>query len=113
LKNRLLADIIEKKYSIFFPGNTALDYPGFEEIKCYIENFNTQKEFIIQTVKKNGAFQADLKQIVKKIALPGNNTLEIGLHLTNKKAPKLIEIVGHILHLGEKEKKALRIIKLN
>lgn len=113
LKNKLLADIIEKQYLISFPGDTTLDFPGFDEIKCYIENFNTQKEFIIQTVKKNGAFQADLKQIVKKIALSGNNTLEIGLNLTNKKTPKLIEIVGHILHLGEKEKKALRIVKLN
>jgi radical SAM-linked protein len=111
LEKSLSADTI-KKYLISFPENTALDFPSNSEIKHLIEIFNNKKEFIVQSVKNSVTFQTDLKEIVRRIDLGGNSALEIELDLTNRKIPRLTEITGYILNLGDKEKKAMKILKL-
>lgn len=111
LKNRNLSDDI-KKYIISFPKKPLYDYPDFEKTKNFIESFNVRKEFIMHTTKRQESLHVDLKQLVNKITLIECNTIEIELNRTHKKVPKLTEIAAHILQLGEKEKKALRITRL-
>lgn len=112
LKNSPLI-VISKKYRISFPENSTLDFPTYEEIENLLNTFITQKEYIIQCSKNNKTFQADLKETVQNVFLHKNSTIELDLKLKNTITPKLTEIAGNILQLGEKEKKALKIVKLS
>jgi radical SAM-linked protein len=111
-KNIPIDDII-KRYVVRFPGNSGLDFPGIEEVNIRIDDFNACREFPVQMVKKGKIYPIDIKQTVQKIALGENSLLEIELRPTERKAPRLTEIVGWILGLKEKEKQALRITKLS
>jgi len=111
LKNNPLADSI-KKYIVSFPALRLLCYPDAEEIKRCLNQYNSTQQAVITTQKKGQPLSVDIKDCVRNIGLRNGNTLEIEIDTLNKKVPRVVEIVEHILHLGEREKKALRITKL-
>ncbi len=110
LKNKPVIDRINK-YAICFPEKTTSDFAPQMEIERFIEAFKKQKKFILESIKKGKSFQTDLKQIVREISLTANKTLELELNPGEIKTPRITDIAGRILHLGDKEKKALKIIK--
>ena len=111
LKNKALADTI-KKYHVSFPDYRLLQYPGVEEIKHRMEKYNRMHEAIITVEKKGRPQSIDIKHCVRNIELLKNGSLEIEIDSENKKVPRIVDILEHILRLGEREKKALQITKI-
>ncbi len=113
LKKNLLPDTIEiKHYTIVFPVSQNLQIPGTDCIRGLIDGFYSRKEFLVTTCKSGECFKIDVRQMIQHLAVRENGTIEIAVKMTGSRIPKVADIIGDILSLGEKERKALTITKL-
>ena len=112
LKNKALADRITK-YILLLPEHAMPGFPCRSTMEQCIAEFSRKDECPVQTLKKGEAVTVDVKPLIEKIALSSKNAVELQLHSSRKKTPKVMEILAEIFHIGEEEKQALRICKVS
>ena len=101
-----------RKYMARFPADNMLPLPTADSVRHSIAVFFSQKEFYVQTMKNGACITVDIRPVVSHLVLKDNALVEIALNTTVGKIPRVADILGDILGLGEKERKALQIAKL-
>ena len=113
LKKILAPDTMPiRKYEARIPAETIVPLPSAEAVKDAIAAFLSQKEFYVQTNKKGSSVSIDVRPLVSHLVFKDNALVELALSTTTGKIPRVSDILGDILGLGEKERKALQITKL-
>ncbi|MCX5902399.1 MAG: hypothetical protein NTV89_02775, partial [Proteobacteria bacterium] len=100
-------------YTVSFPAEGALPFPSPDAVNCAIAAFYSQQEFFIKTLKKQQWVQVDVRPLVHHLGLKPDGSLEIAIQPAGEKMPRLTDILGDILNLGDKQRKLLRIVKLS
>jgi radical SAM-linked protein len=101
-----------RKYVARLPADTIAPLPSADSVRNSIAAFFSQTEFYVQTLKKGACVTVDIRPLVSHLVLKDNELVEIALNTTAGKIPRVTDILGDILGLGEKERKALQITKL-
>ena len=104
--------ITNRKYIALLPADTIVPLPPADAVRNAIAAFLGQKEFYVQTMKKGACVSIDIRPLVSHLGLKDNALVEIALNTTTGKIPRVEDILGDILGLGKKERKALQITKL-
>jgi radical SAM-linked protein len=101
-----------RKYVARLPADTIAPLPSADSVRNSIAAFFSQTEFYVQTIKNGACVTVDIRPLVSHLVLKDNELVEIALNTTAGKIPRVTDILGDILGLGEKERKALQITKL-
>jgi uncharacterized protein (DUF2344 family) len=102
-----------RKYIAQFPADAIVPLPSVYSVKNAIAAFLIQKEFYVQVMKNGTAANINIRPLISHIALKDDAVVEIELNTTGGKIPRVTDILGEILNLGDKERKAIQITKLS
>ena len=100
-------------YAVSFPAAGTLLFPSPDAVNCAIADFYSQQEFLIKTLKKQQWVQVDVRPLVHRLSLKPDGSLEIAIQPAGEKMPRLTDILGDILNLGDRQRKVLKIVKLS
>jgi len=104
--------IHSRKYMARLPSDTIAPLPSADSVKKSIAAFFRQTEFYVQTMKNGARVTVDIRPLVSHLVLKDKTLVEIALKNTAGKIPRVTDILGDILGLGEKDRKTLQITKL-
>jgi radical SAM family uncharacterized protein/radical SAM-linked protein len=113
LKKIPIVATMQNRYRASFPLRADMQFPTPEAVSCSIAHFFSQQEFSIKFLRKDGWSQVDVRPIVRRIDLNPDGSVEIAIQPEGAKMPRIADILGDILNLGERERKIVRIVKLS
>jgi hypothetical protein len=86
------------------------DAPAF--LRRCIDDFYACQECVIQSNRQGRLFSADIRPLVRRCVMVDDATLELELQFSDKKNPKVTEIISRICNFEEHAVQSLRITKL-
>ena len=110
LKNDASPDTI-KIYSITLPHHAGLLIPDSEALARGIADFQARETCMTQVEKKDRTVEVDLKKVILAITLDGSGVIGMTIDATVPGTPKVAAAMAALFGLGEREQKALRIVK--
>jgi radical SAM-linked protein len=99
------------QYRVAFPSRGSLRFPSPDSVRRSTTDFLSQQEFFIQTRKGGSLVQIDVRPFVRSIMLNADNGLEVVMQRAAEKMPRMTEIMGDILQLEDRQRRALIITK--
>jgi radical SAM family uncharacterized protein/radical SAM-linked protein len=112
LKKFPIVATMQTRYRVLFPSLDAVSFPSPDSVKYSIADFFSQQVFFVKTFKREAVVEVNVRPLVRHIDLKPDGSLEIVIHHAAGKIPRLTDILGDILHLGESQRTILRIVKL-
>lgn len=102
---------VNKKHTYKIEGVLS-GHGAFMNLQRCIDDFHGLRECVIEINRQDKLFHADIRRIVQRCTLINDSALELELLFSDKKNPKVTEIISRIFNFEDEAVQSLRITKL-
>lgn len=104
--------MISQKYRVRIPLPECGAAPFINAIDDALAAFFKAEDFFVKTTKNGSTVSINIRPLVSNLSLKNNDTMEITISKTSGALPRIVDILGEILGLDDKQRKLLRVTKV-